>query len=242
MLILNRRLAEGFMRAHPGTSILVEGGGTGVGVEALIAGEVEIAAGSRPLAADEVQALFERFETLGVRFLIAQDALSVYVNDRNPVREVTTSQLAGLFDGSIRWWSEIGGQPIAVIAVVRPPSSGSQRFFRDRVLHGREYTSDRVTAPTTLEVLEAVRGSPGAVGYGGVAYEAEGVVRCAIDGASPSPKDVRAGRYPLARYLAFYTAEPPRGLTKIFIDWCLSPAGQTVVADVGYLPLWNGEG
>jgi phosphate transport system substrate-binding protein len=238
MLNLNRRLAEGFMRTHPGSSIVVEGGGTGAGVTALVTGEVEIAAGSRPLAAEEVRALYDRFQTLGVRFLVAQDALSVYLNDANRVRSVTRAQLAGLFDGSIRSWSDVGGADLPVTVVVRPPSSGSHRFFRDHVLLGREYRPDHITAPTNLAVLQAVGGAPGAVGYGGLAFEADGVVRCAVDGVAPGPDDVRAGNYPLARYLAFYTVEPPLGLIKTFIDWCLAPAGQAIVADVGYLPLW----
>ena len=45
--------------------------------------------------------------------------------------------------------------------------------------------------------------------------------------------------FPLARYLAFYTVEPPIGLAKRFIDFCLGPEGQAPVADVGYIPLWG---
>jgi phosphate transport system substrate-binding protein len=240
MLILNRQLAASFMRANPGVSILVRGGGTGVGVEALVAGESDICAASRPLAADEVRAIYDRFGTLGVRFLIAQDALSVYVNRQNPIRNLTTENLRQMFEGTLESWADVGGGAVPVVAVVRPPSSGTHRFFRDHVLLGRPYTISAVTAPSTNGVLEQVASQVGGIGYGGVAYRAEGVVHCAVDGVEPTVENVRRGDYPLTRHLAFYTVDPPRGLEKRFIDWCLGEEGQSVVAEVGYIPLWPG--
>jgi phosphate transport system substrate-binding protein len=239
MLVLNRRLAEAFMRSHPGLSVRVEGGGSGAGVEALASGEAEIAASSRPLLANEVAAIYDRFRSLGVRHLVAQDALSVLVNAGNPVRALTFDQLGGLFDGSIRSWAELGGEPLEVVAIVRPPWSGTHRFFRDHVLKGQPYAANARALPTTPEILESVRSDPRAVGYGGVAYQLPGAEACAIDGVPPTVEAVRAGRYPLARYLAFYTVEEPAGLAKRFIDFCQGAEGQAIVAEVGYIPLWE---
>ena len=239
MLVLNRRLAEAFMRANPGVSVRVDGGGSGAGVEALAAGEAEIAASSRPLLADEAAAIYSRFRSLGVRHLVAQDALSVIVNAANPVRALSAEQLRGLFDGSISSWAELGGDDLEVIVIVRPPWSGTHRFFRDHVLKGQAYAALARTLPTTPEILESVRSDPRAVGYSGVAYRLPGTEACAIDGVSPTAEAVRAGRYPLARYLAFYTVETPAGLAKRFIDFCQGAEGQAIVAEVGYIPLWE---
>lgn len=239
MLVLNRRLAEVFMRSHPGLSVRVEGGGSGAGVEALAAGEAEIAASSRPLLADEVAAIYGRFRSLGVRHLVAQDALSVFVNTANPVRGLSSAQLRGLFDGSISSWAELGGDELEVVVIVRPPWSGTHRFFRDHVLKGQPYAAGARALPTTPEILESVRSDPRAVGYGGVAYRLPGTETCAIDGVPPTAEAVGAGRYPLARYLAFYTVETPAGLAKRFIDFCQGADGQAVVAEVGYIPLWE---
>ena len=239
MLVLNRRLAEAFMGSSPGMSVRVDGGGTRAGVEALVAGEADIAAASRPLLADEVAAIYDRFRSLGVRHLVAQDALSVFVNGANPVRALTLDQLRGLFDGSIHSWDELGGERLEVVAIVRPPSSGTHRFFRDHVLEGAPYAAGARTVPTTAEILEAVRSDPRAVGYGGVAYRLPGAEACAIDGVPPTVEAVRDGRYPLARYLAFYTVEPPAGLAKRFIDFCQGAEGQAIVSEVGYIPLWG---
>ena len=104
MLLLNRRLAEGFMGRHPGVAVRVSGGGTGSGVEALIDGAVQLCAASRPFAPAEVEALHARLGTLGVRFLVAQDALSVYLNPSNPVRDLSLDALRRLFSGEVRSW------------------------------------------------------------------------------------------------------------------------------------------
>ena len=239
MLELGRRFAEAYMRGHPGVRIVVEGGGSGVGIEELIAGTASIAAASRPMSAAEVAALYERHQTLGVRFLIAQDALSIYLNAGNPVRDLGQEQLRGLFAGTLTDWSEVGGEPGAVRVIVRPPSSGTHRFFRDHVLAGEPYAASAMTEATTRGVLAAVAADPRAIGYGGQAYHLDGVVQAAVDGVAPTPENVGRARYPLSRYLVFYTAEPPVGRARDFIDWCLGGDGQLVVADVGYVPLWS---
>lgn len=242
MLDLDRRLAEGFMRENPGTRIVVKGGGSGVGIEALIDGAAAIAAASRPLSAAEVAALHEVHQTLGIRHLVAQDALSVFVNAENAVRDLSMDQLRGLFSGRFEDWAEVGGDPAEVQVIVRPPSSGTHRFFRDHVLGGQVYDPLAVTAPTTRAVLSTVAEIRGAVGYGGVAYRLEGAVPVAVDGVEPTAENVGRGLYPLTRYLVFYTVRPPTGLAHRFLEWCLGDEGQRVVADVGYVPLWARDG
>jgi phosphate transport system substrate-binding protein len=238
MLVLGRRLAESFMRTHPGIAVVVEGGGTGVGVEALIQGEAEICAASRPLQPTEIEALHEHFGTLGVRFLVAQDAISVFVNPGNPVRDLEMAQLAALFSGAATSWSEVGGPDLPVVVVLRPPSSGTHRFFRTHVLGGGSFTPAGRTVLRTVDVLELVAAERGAVGYGGIAF-GQGVVRCRIGGVAPLEREVREGRYPLSRYLHLYTTAPPEGATRQVVDWCLGPEGQRVVREVGFIPLWE---
>ena len=212
MLELDRRFAEAYMRAHPGTSVRVEGGGSGVGIEALISGRAAIAATSRPLSSAEVAAIHEHFGTLGVRFLVAQDALSVWVNAANPVRDLGLEQLRGIFDGSLTEWSAVGGEASKISVIVRPPNSGTHRFFRDHVLSGTQYAPHAKTQPTTTAVLAGVAEDRTAIGYGGHAYRLEGAVQVGIDGVAPTAEEVGRGRYPLTRYLSFYTTEPPTGL------------------------------
>lgn len=239
MLILNRRLAEAFMRVHPGVAVIAEGGGTSIGIDAMIEGDASIAAASRPLTSGEIQRLFDRHGTLGVRHLIARDSLSVWLHPDNPVDDLTLGQLRGIFRGLVTNWAQVGGAEREITVVIRPPASGTFRFFRDRILGGVSYVPDAITASTTTDVIDRVAADPSAIGYGGAAYISKDVRACALDGVPPSADDVSPGRYPLTRHLVFYTVAPPEGLARVFVDWCQGPEGQAVVADTGYLPLWE---
>ena len=239
MLIVNRRLAEAFMRIHPGVAVIAEGGGTSNGIDAIIEGDAAIAAASRPLTSGEAQRLFDGHGTLGVRHLIAQDTLSVWIHPDNPVDDLTLVQLRGIFRGLVTNWAEVGGADRQITVVIRPPASGTFRFFRDRILGGVSYVPDAITAATTMDVIDRVAADPSAIGYGGAAYIRKSVRACALDGVPPSADDVSPDRYPLTRHLVFYTVAPPEGLARVFVDWCQGPEGQAVVAEIGYLPLWD---
>jgi phosphate transport system substrate-binding protein len=238
MLELNRRLAAAYMLEHPGVPIRIEGGGTRSGVEALVAGEADFAAASRPLAPDDVASLYNQFQTLGVGFLVARDALSVYLNPANPVRNLSLGDVRSIFSGAITDWSEVGGLSQPIVVVIRPPSSGSHRFFRDHVLRGGPYASSAMSRLRTADVVDAVQSDPAAVGYGGLA-QGDDLVHCAIDGVDPNETNLREGRYALARYLVFYAAAPPEGNARAFVEWCLGPRGQEIVREVGFIPLWT---
>jgi phosphate transport system substrate-binding protein len=240
MLVLNRRLAEEFMRLHPGVAVRVAGGGTGSGVQALIEGTVELCAASRPFSAQEVAGLHQSFGTLGVRFLIARDALSVYLHPANLIRDLSMEQLARVFTGEVDRWSAVGGADRPIVVVTRPPNSGTHRFFRDHVLGGAAYVSSARVATHTADVVEAVRGDPSAIGYGGLVFGPE-LVHCRVDGAAPTPEQIRDGSYPLARYLYLYSAGVAAGRTKEFLDWCMGAEGQLVVEEVGFVALWTGN-
>lgn len=237
MLPLNRHLATTFMSTHPGAVVVVEGGGTGVGARALIDGRVDLAAASRALAPDEVEALFNETGTLGIRYLVALDAIAIYLHPDNPVTSLSFEQLGGLFSGRMPSWRSVGGGGDGVAVVIRPPTSGTHRFFRDHVLAGGPYASCAVTVRRTQDVIAAVASNADAIGYGGLAYSGD-VVHAAVDGIAPNPRTIREGAYPLARYLFYYATEPPDGIVRTYVDWVIGPEGQEAVAETGLLALW----
>jgi phosphate transport system substrate-binding protein len=237
MLVLVRRWAEEFMRDDPAL-VTVEGGGTTAGIEALIAGRIDVCAASRPFEPEEVERLFKRTGSLGVRFLVARDALSVYVNPANPARDLTLLQLKGVFTGRTGSWHKLGGAEAPIHVLLQPPNSGSARFFQNVALDGEPFSPRGTTHPTTHAVVAAVEADPLAIGFGGLAYGAS-VMLLRIEGAWPTDETVRSGTYPLARYLYLYTVREPAGAARRFIDSVLTPAGQSTVEQVGFVPLWD---
>jgi len=234
---LAERWAAAFMLKHPGTVVRVAAGGSGAGIRALIAGQAELATASRALLPDEVRGVADRHGTVGVSVLCARDALSIYLNPRNPLRELGQPSLKGIFTGRIGSWHKLGGPELAIHVVIRPPDSGSHRLFRDRVLHEEPFSDRATVLPTTEAIVDAVRQDPAAVGFGGMAFGTD-LVHCPIDGALPTPDDVRSGAYPLARYLYLHARRPPRGLARRFVEFVLGGEGQALVEEVGFVPLW----
>lgn len=239
MIIVVSRWTEEYMQSHTNVSIYADGTGSAEGIKALINGETDIATSSRPMLPFEIRLLAEKHKKLGVVFRVAKDALSIYLNQANPVRDLTLDQVRGIFTGKIKNWNEIipdFDKPIMVI--IRPPSSGTYLYFKEHVLNDDSYLLNAVTVPTTMSVVESVFTHPNAIGYGGTAYGGE-VIHCRINGIQPTVENVHTDRYPIARYLYLMTIDTPTGAVKDFIDWIISPAGQSIVAKSGFIPLFG---
>jgi len=240
MFLLMEDLAENYMKNNPGISIRVEGGGSGTGFKALGEGKIDICSASRQIEPDEAKKLAEKYGAIGISFIIAKDALSIYVNHNNPVKNLTTDQLEKIFTCSITNWKEVGGEDEKIIPVIRPPNSGTHYYFKQHILNGAEYCESAIVRPTTLSVIDYVEDNKNAIGYGGIGY-LEDIVHAKVNGIEAIETNVINDKYPISRYLYLYTINTPDGIVKQFIDWILSTEGQKVIKNAGYIPLWNIE-
>lgn len=238
MLPLVRKLAEEYMKANPGVSIYVEGGGSGLGVKALSRGEADICTASRLLTAEEKKIIAEKFRAIGVSTLIAKDALSIYLNPGNKIVDLKVSDLSGIFEGKIKNWNKLGGDDLKIIPVIRNPNSGTYLYFKEHILGDGNYTDSAVVKNTTSEIIGYVLQNKGAVGYGGIGYN-EGQTLAKIENVYPSERNVINGTYPVVRYLYFYTINNPHENIKKFIDWTISSEGQQLIKETGYFPIWE---
>ncbi|MDP2304286.1 MAG: phosphate ABC transporter substrate-binding protein [Ignavibacteria bacterium] len=238
MLLLTGRLAATFMKNNPQYIVINEGGGSLVGIKALIKGEVDLCAASRTLKADEIKSLAENFNVVGISHLIAKDALSIFVNQKNQMRDLSLDQIRKIFSGEITDWSEVGGEPGKINVIIRSPNSGTHYYFYEHVLEEKDYASSAIIRNTTEDVLNEIRTDSLAIGYGGIGY-ANDVPHIQINGIDPKIENVRNNSYPIIRYLYFYTLNTVDGITKKFFDWVISPEGQQVVEESGYIPLWD---
>ena len=242
MVIMNARLAEAFMSKNPETSLQVTGGGSGVGIAALINGTTDIAASSRPIKTSEVDKLKQRFATTGYAYPIARDGLSVYLHEKNPVKELTLAQIRDIYTGRITNWNQVGGANALIIIYSRENSSGTYQYFKDNVLLGKDFAPRAQTLQGTAAVVNAVSKDANGIGYGGAAY-AKGIRYAAVkkDDKStaylPTLEHVRSGQYPISRFLYLYTRVKPAKEMKTFIDWATSAEGQNIVSQVGYFPI-----
>lgn len=238
MLLLNQRLAEEFMHEHQGLSVYVDGGGTRTGVNALVNNEVEICAASRPLEPSEIKQLGEEFSTVGMSFLIARDALSIFIHPENKVRNLTVDQIAKIFKCEVTNWSELGGRNSPIQPMTRSSASGTFLYFTKHVLRGDSICNSIPVANTTTEITNFIKRNKNSIGYGGIGYS-DISMQCNINGIEPTRENVLNNTYPISRYLRYYTSRKPDGNAKLFIDWVTSKKGQKIIESIGYIPLWN---
>jgi phosphate transport system substrate-binding protein len=241
MVILAQKWAEVFMKSNPETVIQVTGGGSGTGIAALINGSTDICTSSRPMKQSEMEKLKDRYATMGIEVPCAKDGITIFLNETNPVKELTIKQLSGIFSGKIKNWKEVGGPDQEIKLYGRENSSGTYVFFKDNVVKS-DYATSCQTLPGTAAVVNAVSKDKYGIGYGGSAY-AKGVKHCAVKKDDKSPaylatvETIAKGQYPITRYLFLYLKNRPTGDMKKFIDWILSPDGQKIVSQVGYFPI-----
>ena len=241
MVILAQRWAEQYMAKHPDVVIQVTGGGSGTGISALINGTTDICNASRPMKSSEKDKLKVRYNTLGVEIKSAKDGLAIYLNESNPVKELTLGQIKDIYTGKVTNWKEVGGKDAKIIVYGRENNSGTYVFLKDNVLGGADYTPLMQSLPGTASVVNAVSKDKNGIGYGGDAYgkgiKIAGVKKDANSPAiHPNEETVRNNTYPITRYLYMYVKSKPAGAMKEYIDWILSSEGQAIVKKVGYFP------
>jgi phosphate transport system substrate-binding protein len=241
MVILAQRWAETYMKANPDISVQVTGGGSGVGLAALINGTTDIANSSRPIKQTEMEKVKSRYNTLPVEIPCAKDGITVFLNEANKVDQLTIKQLSDIYSGRVTNWKQVGGEDADIRLYGRENSSGTYVYFKDFVVK-TDYAASCQTLPGTAAVVNAVKKDKYGIGYGGAAY-AEGVKHCAVSKDDKSQayrataETVAAGQYPITRYLYMYLRNRPSGDIKKYIDWILSPDGQKLVTEIGYFPV-----
>ena len=245
VLPLSQKEAEVYLQKDKAASVAIIGGGSGVGLAALIDGTCDIAQSSRPIKSKETRQAKQKGVN-PVETIVAKDALTVIVHPSNPVKKLTVQQIGDIFTGVITNWKDVGGPQKSIVVYSRESSSGTYAFFREHVLANKEYTSAALLAPATGAIVQSVSQTEGAIGYVGMAYLTPSVtaLEVAAEAGKPyvpaSTANALDGSYPISRELFYYTNGQPKGEAKAFIDFILSPEGQKLVEDVGYVPVKPG--
>jgi phosphate transport system substrate-binding protein len=232
--------AEKFMEKNQGKSLIVEGGGSSIGIEALINGTVDIADASREMTEYEIKAA-QKNGINPVAHIIAYDGITLIVNPSNPVSKLTFTQLRGIYNGTISNWKDVGGQDEPIVVNCRNINSGTYKDFQTVVMHGDNYRPDAHTQADTGGIVINVSQNPNAIGYIGFSYHDNSTKALSLDNGNgsifPTYDTIYSGVYPLSRPLNMYTNGEATGLIKEFIDFVLSDQGQNIATSAGFIPL-----
>jgi phosphate transport system substrate-binding protein len=236
VLPIAQMAAETFMDIYKDISVSVRGGGSGVGIAALIDGRTDIADASRPIKTKEIKLAREKGIDPHAN-VVARDGLAIVVHPDITLDSISIEDLKKIFTGEIANWKDLGGPGKAIIAISRDYSSGTFEVFKELVLEGAKVKDDALMLASNKAVATTVSTTPYSIGYIGLGYLSDEVKALKVEGVVASEETVRNGEYKLARPLFMYTNGEPSGIIKTFIDFIFSPQGQKIVRDVGYVPV-----
>jgi phosphate transport system substrate-binding protein len=228
--------------------IVVEGGGSGTGIEALIAGKADVANSSRQINSQELKLARDK----GINIypvIFAIDAVAFIVHSETGVDSLSVAQLKSIFNGQIRNWNEVGGNNLPVILYGRNEHSGTYAYIKSKL--GLSEFSTRLTQLEDNEnIYQIVKSEKGAIGYVSLhtIMNTEGrpvgdvwAINVYVDSLrSVSPYQIErvlSGEYVFNRPLYQYFNGRPKGILKDLVDTELSPNGQSLLRRFGYFPL-----
>lgn len=244
----NQKLSEEFMKINPEIFVAVTGGGSGVGIASLINKSCSLAAASREMTAKEITMAQQR----GVEpkeIVVAFDGIAVIVNHNNPIRKLTIAELHQIFTGKATNWKEFGWKDLPIVILSREVSSGTYAYFKEVVIHlgqkgsQTEFSSKTLMLSSSQAIVEETVSNDASIGYLGMGYVSDRTQSVAVAKDKdagyfpPTLAAVMSKEYPLARPLYFYSNGEPKGTTKLFVDFALSPKGQQQFVETGFVPL-----
>jgi len=223
--------AKNIMTFNPAVKITVEGGGTGVGVQKVGEGLVDIGNTGRALSPEEVQ-------KYGLKsYPFALDGVATVVNPRNSVSDLTAEQIIDIFAGKITNWKEVGGKDAAIHLFSRDEASGTREVFWEKQLKKGTVAASANIVPSNGAMKVAVAQDPDAIGYVSIGHVDDTVKAIKLAGIAASQENAMNGSYPIVRKLYMNTKGDPNKLVKAFIDYILSPDGAEIIKRHGYIPL-----
>jgi phosphate transport system substrate-binding protein len=252
MVNLAQAWAEAYAKVEPSISVEVSGGGSGVGIAALINGTADIANCSRSLEPEERKKSAEKHGRDPEEVLVGFDGLAVYVHKDNPLDHISLEELSDIYKegGTITKWSQLGVTPPAgakgdeIVRVSRQNNSGTYAYFREVVVGKKhDFKAGSLDMNGSKDVVELVSRTPGAIGYSGLGYATPQVKIVRVSGKKgetgvvPSIATVHDKTYPIARPLFMYTPGNSTPDVKKYLTWIVGEAGQAVVVASGYVPL-----
>lgn len=224
--------ARNIMTRYPQINITVAGGGSGVGIQKVAEGLVDIGNAGRPVSSKELA----RYPEL-VSFPFAIDGVAPAVNPDNSVSDLTSAQIQDIFSGKISNWKSVGGDDAKIHIYSRDEGSGTLAVFWKKCLKKGIIVESANIVPSNGAMKVAVSRDRYALGYISIGHLDETVKAVSLDTVAPTQKNAVNGSYPIVRKLFMNTKGTPEPLVKAFINYVLSSDGAANISSHGYIPL-----
>lgn len=236
VLPIAQKLAERFMDLNRNADIQISGGGSGVGVQSAGEKTADIGMSSRELKPAETT----KYAALKAT-PIARDGIVMITHPSNGITALSFDQIKSIYTGKAANWQDVGGMAQPIVVIGRDSASGTREFFNEKIMGTNATTPSMLEKNSNGAVKSSVAPNPSAIGYVGLGY-IDSTVRAldlSVNGSAVSPtvENVISGKYPIARNLYYLTNGDATGLAKDFIAFTLSPEGQQLVEEEGFVSI-----
>ena len=223
-------LGEAFMEANADVTFTYNPTGSGSGIQAVQEGRCDIGLSSRTLKNEEKAAGLT--ETV-----LCYDGIAVIVNPENTVADLTLEQIAAIYTGEIKNWSEVGGSDAEIVLIGREAGSGTRSGFEE-IVEVKDKCQYRQELSSTGDVITTVAQNPGAIGYASLASVKDTVKAVKVGGVAPSEATVKDGTYAIQRpfVLATKTGVQLGDAAQAFFDYVTSADANEIIVAAGVVP------
>jgi phosphate transport system substrate-binding protein len=236
--ILQAGAAQAFEKKTGIKLAAIDTSGSGKGINTLLKGKATLAGLTRPITPSE-KAMYL------VAITIGYETLGIFVHQSNPVKNLSTEQLKGIFTGKIKNWREVGGKNAPIGATIEELNSGraAVEMFQKIVMNGAPYSKGLREFESPLDQLRDLANSANGICIVnlGIFPSLESSVRnklktVMMNDYAPTLENVRTGKYPITMPLQLVRKSPPRNAERQFISFILSDEGQAFVGKT-FVPL-----
>ena len=223
-------LGEAFMEANSDVTFTYNPTGSGSGIQAVQEGRCDIGLSSRSLKDEEKAAGLT--ETI-----LCYDGIAVIVNPENTVEDLTLEQIAAIYTGQIKNWSEVGGADAEIVLIGREAGSGTRGGFEE-IVDVEDACKYRQELSSTGDVITTVAQNPGAIGYASLASVKDTVKALKVGGVTPSEATVKDGSYAIQRPFVLATKEGVQlgDAAQAFFDYVTSADANAIIVAAGVVP------
>jgi len=224
-------VAQEIMRVNPDIKITIAGGGSGVGIQKVGEGLVDIGNSGRKPKETEI-------EKYGLKmFPWALDGVCVVLNKENKVKQLTSSQIQDIYAGKITSWKDVAGNDDGINIYTRDEASGTRDVFWKKQLNQGTIAQKANVVSSNGAMKVAVQNDPNAIGYISIGHIDDQVKVPEIDGVQPSQETAVSGEYKVVRKLYSNTKGEPSGMVKDFLNYLMSEEGSKIIEKYKFIPL-----
>ncbi len=229
------QLSEAFKAAgNPSVKFEIAAEGSSTAFPALVNGTAQIGMSSRKIKSEET-ALFAEKGTTAQEHAVCHDMICVIVNKNSTIEDLTKDQVAKIFTGQTKDWSEVDGLPGEISIYTRNTSSGTYKDWQSMAMGGKDYPSSSQKMAGHEQIVQEVAKNKNGIGYVGYAYaKAEGIKVVSIDGVAPTAENAK--KYTYSRPCYLYTTDKPSAEAASFINFIQTDPGLAIIRKVGFVP------